>query len=576
MSPAPSQYDLLVVRDRGRATGLSLTQDGVQVVRLKSGGAGTLQTGKVSSIRTIPFLNLLSATSSLDLPGSHPAASQPVLTLSALVPTMRKNNPNAPTKLWTLKGRVVQVDCSPAFPSSGPGAAEAGGDREEANHKAVDEWCKAAEERAYGGVNRRRRRLHCIVNPAGGKGKAKRTWEEIVKPVFEAADVAFDVSYTGPPNSPTNAAALARTHDPTVYDALVSLSGDGIVHELLNGLATHSSGRAGEVLKETPVVHIPCGSGNALATSLMGPEKVLDCRWAALAALKGEPISLDLCSLTQPSTGDKRLFSFLSQAFGLMADLDLGTEHLRWMGDARFTYGYIRGALSRASYPCTVSVLLPSAHHSGLPSSTKAAIAKSHNAALSSSSSSRPLSQVPTEPTVEGALPRLQHGSFSSTSSLPNGPTWKNHLPTQDELERLGEVTGQANEWVHFEMEEKGLFFLYGGKVPFISRDVMMFPAADPNDGLLDLALVEPMGPIEALTAMDGADSGSLLSNPRVLYLKALAYRVTFPPRKGGCLSIDGEEVPYEGFQVECHQGIGRVMSLEGGWKGRRKVQGFD
>lgn len=29
---------------------------------------------------------------------------------------------------------------------------------------------------------------------------------------------------------------------------------------------------------------------------------------------------------------------------------------------------------------------------------------------------------------------------------------------------------------------------------------VMLFPAADPNDGLLDLVLVGPMGPIEALT----------------------------------------------------------------------------
>ena len=26
-----------------------------------------------------------------------------------------------------------------------------------------------------------------------------------------------------------------------------------------------------------------------------------------------------------------------------MADLDLGTEHLRWMGSSRFVYGYLRG-----------------------------------------------------------------------------------------------------------------------------------------------------------------------------------------------------------------------------------------
>ena len=33
----------------------------------------------------------------------------------------------------------------------------------------------------------------------------------------------------------------------------------------------------------------------------------------------------------------------MSQALGLMAELDLGTEYLRWMGDKRFVLGFIRG-----------------------------------------------------------------------------------------------------------------------------------------------------------------------------------------------------------------------------------------
>jgi hypothetical protein len=30
-----------------------------------------------------------------------------------------------------------------------------------------------------------------------------------------------------------------------------------------------------------------------------------------------------------------------------MADIDLGTEHLRWMGSSRFTYGFLRGGKYR-------------------------------------------------------------------------------------------------------------------------------------------------------------------------------------------------------------------------------------
>jgi hypothetical protein len=51
-------------------------------------------------------------------------------------------------------------------------------------------------------------------------------------------------------------------------------------------------------------------------------------------------MKVDIFSMTQ---GDKRVFTYMSQALGLMADLDIGTEHLRWMGDTRFVYGFLRG-----------------------------------------------------------------------------------------------------------------------------------------------------------------------------------------------------------------------------------------
>jgi sphingosine kinase len=54
----------------------------------------------------------------------------------------------------------------------------------------------------------------------------------------------------------------------------------------------------------------------------------------------GQPMKVDLFSITQ---GEKRTVSFMSQAVGLMADLDIGTDNLRWMGDTRFIYGLLRG-----------------------------------------------------------------------------------------------------------------------------------------------------------------------------------------------------------------------------------------
>jgi sphingosine kinase len=57
----------------------------------------------------------------------------------------------------------------------------------------------------------------------------------------------------------------------------------------------------------------------------------------------------DLCSVTQ---NGRRTISFMSVAMGLMASLDINTEHLRWMGDIRFIYGFLRGSASAHFFLC--------------------------------------------------------------------------------------------------------------------------------------------------------------------------------------------------------------------------------
>lgn len=61
-------------------------------------------------------------------------------------------------------------------------------------------------------------------------------------------------------------------------------------------------------------------------------------------------MKVDVFSFTQ---NGKRTISFMSQALGLAADLDVGTDHLRWMGETRFMYGFLRGRTS-TSFKCTL------------------------------------------------------------------------------------------------------------------------------------------------------------------------------------------------------------------------------
>ena len=54
--------------------------------------------------------------------------------------------------------------------------------------------------------------------------------------------------------------------------------------------------------------------------------------------------------------GDRRFLSFLSQSLGIIAEVDLGTEHLRWMGSARFTFGLLQRVWKQTVFPCDLAV----------------------------------------------------------------------------------------------------------------------------------------------------------------------------------------------------------------------------
>ena len=142
------------------------------------------------------------------------------------------------------------------------------------------------------------------------------------------------------------AVGLVANMDITKFDAVISCSEDGTAHEVFNGLAKRPD--AGTALKKIAVGHIPCGSGNALSLNLYGSTKVSA---AALGVIKGIKMPMDLVSVTQGST---RTISFLSQALGIIAESDLGTEHLRWMGSKRFEVGVITRIYQKRCYPCDV------------------------------------------------------------------------------------------------------------------------------------------------------------------------------------------------------------------------------
>lgn len=99
----------------------------------------------------------------------------------------------------------------------------------------------------------------------------------------------------------------------------------------------------------------------------------------------------------------------------------------------------------------------------------------------------------------------------------------------------------------------------------YMAADTNFFPAALPNDGMMDLITID--GDISRMTAvglLTSIESGRFFSSAPVQYRKILGYRI-IPKQEGdGYISIDGERIPFEPFQAEIHRGLGMSLSKTG------------
>ncbi|KAK9457556.1 ATP-NAD kinase-like domain-containing protein [Dipodascopsis uninucleata] len=373
-------------------------------------------------------------------------------------------------------------------------------------------WVNQLLDRAYKSTVRCKRLL-ILINPFGGQGEAKNRYRKLALPILAAARCKIDeveTKYHG-----HAAELIAGMEDlPGKYDAIVCCSGDGIPHEVFNGMAKRAD--APEVFK-IPVCQLPCGSGNALCVNLIGSN---DLQYAALCTTKGNPMAIDLCALTQDG---KTHITFLSQAVGMIADCDLGTENLRWMGEIRFTVGVIQRLLSRTKYPCKISAKI--AHES------RAQVKKVY-----SEHKNKSLSQ-------EGSLLR------------------DSHLLIQNPI--YGKMNDSVpDDWITLEKPDMAIFYV--GKMPFVSSDAFFFPAALPQDGYMDMIVIDSNIPFtESFSILTSIEEGKHFESKHVNYYKVLAYRVE-PQAKSGYISVDGESFAFRPFQVEILPKIATVLSHSG------------
>ncbi|XP_027204200.2 sphingosine kinase 1-like [Dermatophagoides pteronyssinus] len=202
--------------------------------------------------------------------------------------------------------------------------------------------------------------LLILLNPASGKGKSVRLFNDNVRQLLDDCNVKYHVLTTKYAN---HALDFIQHHNDLVgtYCAIVTLSGDGLLFEVLNGFV-HSLELSTIMPKKVPVPIsiIPGGSGNGLARSLNnifsngGRTMFNQLIESTLHTIKGQPTPMDLVRIT---TTNKVYYSFLSFGWGLMADIDIESERLRFLGEPRFTIWSIYRSLALKRYRGRLSYL---------------------------------------------------------------------------------------------------------------------------------------------------------------------------------------------------------------------------
>ncbi|KAF5719715.1 sphingosine kinase [Fusarium mundagurra] len=380
----------------------------------------------------------------------------------------------------------------------------------------AETFIKTLVSRAYGEAPAQKR-AYVLVNPNSGPGGAVKKWEAEAKPLFDAARMQVEVVILKRGGEATE---LAQKVNLTKYDTIIACSGDGTPHEIFNGLAKRRD--ATKALSSIPVSQIPCGSGNAFSCNLYGSHQA---SFAALAIIKGVVTPIDLVSVT---SGNNRIISFLSQTLGIIAESDLGTERLRWMGSARFEVGILQRMFQRKCYPCDLAVKVEIDEKKGVKAHYKHHASKTSLVQLAKKSEAAPVG--------DQGLPALQYGTVQD--ELPDG-------------------------WELVPYDNIGTF--YAGNMAYMSPDANFFSASLISDGCMDLVTIDgDLAPFTALNVLLDVEAGRSFDNPHVKYKKISAYRVIPRNQDDGYISIDGEKCSFGPIQAEIHQGLGRVISKTG------------
>jgi len=183
----------------------------------------------------------------------------------------------------------------------------------------------------------RYKKILVVINPYSGNKKAWTIWETLVLPTLQKNMIPYELCKTTRANYAHDfVAKFDRFYE---ISCIMIISGDGLVHEVVNGLAKRTSNPSQllNLLARIPMAIVPAGTSNGLSASLSSSEPDI----ALKKILHGGPHPVDLLQITRlkydqngeliPDPIEDCIWDVHAISWGIAPDIDKLIEMMRWL-----------------------------------------------------------------------------------------------------------------------------------------------------------------------------------------------------------------------------------------------------
>lgn len=344
------------------------------------------------------------------------------------------------------------------------------------------------------------RKFVVFVNPKSGSGTALKIWRQTVCPMFQEAGIEVTLIVTEYANHAKEYVSNMN-HLTAAVEAVVIIGGDGLLFEVVNGIADRED--SAQVWQRLVLAPIPGGTGNGLIKSILfsAHEEGTPMN-AAFCTIRGAALPIDMATVTTKSGTVHH--SFLSLAWGLVADIDILSESMRFLGEPRMYVAAVYFVMARRFY--------------------------------------------------EGRLcMKLVHSTYQTSSPVKGTPSLKTN-----KINKLlpADVDG-GDGWVTLE----GRFMMvFAVQTSHCSMSMFSGPGIALDDGLFTVYVVQDIGRLGLLSLLLSFDSGDFINSDHVRIFKCNEYSLQ-PLTKKGRYSLDGELIEYDLIEASV---LPKAMKVKG------------